>query len=95
MRLLQRGSLLLLVLLARGLAIFDSRHRPTNRLCSCERPKKTSVVRMSTVAEIETAIEKFSPQEQRELEAWSEERRALLNASDSLFRLYDDEERAL
>ena len=48
---------------------------------------------MSTVAEIESAIEKLSPQEQRELEAWYEERRALLNASDSLFRLYEDEER--
>ena len=49
---------------------------------------------MSTVAEIESAIEKLSPQEQRELAAWYEERQALLNASDLLFQAYDNEEPA-
>ncbi len=49
---------------------------------------------MSTVTEIESAIEKLSPAERRELAAWYEERQALLNASDSLFQSYDDEERA-
>lgn len=49
---------------------------------------------MSTVAEIESAIEKLSPQEQRELAAWYEERQALLNASDMLFQAYDHEEQA-
>ena len=49
---------------------------------------------MSTVAEIESAIEKLSPQEQRELAAWYEERQALLNASDMLFQAYDNEEQA-
>jgi len=49
---------------------------------------------MSTVAEIESAIEKLSPQEQRELAAWYEERQVLLNASDMLFQAYDNEEPA-
>jgi hypothetical protein len=50
---------------------------------------------MSTVQEIETAIEKLSPQQQRELAAWYEERQALLNASDALFQVYDREEHRL
>jgi len=45
------------------------------------------------VTEIETAIEKLSPQERRELAAWYEERQALLNAADALFQVYEDEER--
>ncbi|MBI3886711.1 MAG: hypothetical protein HY302_13415 [Opitutae bacterium] len=49
---------------------------------------------MSTVAEIESAIEKLSPQERRELAAWYEERQGLLNAADSLFQAYDNEEQA-
>jgi hypothetical protein len=49
---------------------------------------------MSTVTEIETAIEKLSPQEQRELATWYEERQALLNAADSVLQSYDDEEKA-
>lgn len=50
------------------------------------------VAGMSTVAEIESAIERLSPQERRELAAWYEERQALLNAADSLFQTYDEEE---
>ena len=49
---------------------------------------------MSTVSEIETAIEKLSPQERRELATWFEESQALLNASDALFHTYDAEEQA-
>ena len=49
---------------------------------------------MSTVADIESAIEKLSPQERRELAAWYEERQALLNASDTVFQSYDQEEQA-
>ncbi|HRG54704.1 MAG TPA: hypothetical protein PLG56_01605 [Lacunisphaera sp.] len=49
---------------------------------------------MSTVMEIESAIEKLSPPEQRELAAWYEQRQALLNAADALFQTYDDEEQA-
>lgn len=47
---------------------------------------------MSTVAEIETAVEKLTPQELREFAAWFEERQALLNSSAALFRMYDEEE---
>jgi hypothetical protein len=47
---------------------------------------------MSTVTEIATAVEKLPPQELREFVAWFEERQALLNASDALFRRYDQEE---
>lgn len=50
------------------------------------------IAAMSTVAEIEAAIEKLSPQEQRELAAWYEERQALLNGADALFQVYDREE---
>ena len=49
---------------------------------------------MGAVVEFESAIEKLSPQERRELAAWYEERQALLNAADSLFQSYDDEEQA-
>lgn len=48
---------------------------------------------MSTVAEIEAAIEKLSPNELRELAAWYEQRQALLNSADALFQVYEDEEK--
>ena len=47
---------------------------------------------MSTVTEIETAVEKLTPQELREFAVWFEERQALLNSSEVLFRQYDEEE---
>ena len=47
---------------------------------------------MSTVAEIETAIEKLAPAEVRELMAWLDERHRLSAASESLFQMYDEEE---
>jgi hypothetical protein len=59
-------------------------------LAKCRKNRR--VIAMSTVQEIETAIEKLSPQQQRELAAWYEERQALLNASDALFQVYDREE---
>lgn len=49
---------------------------------------------MSTVAEIEAAIEKLPPTDFRELFRWMEEQHALLGASDALFALYDEEEEA-
>jgi hypothetical protein len=49
---------------------------------------------MSTVEEIESAIEKLSPQERRELTAWFEERQALLKSADATFQSYDEEEKA-
>ncbi|MEO5957534.1 MAG: hypothetical protein ABIY47_13065 [Opitutaceae bacterium] len=48
---------------------------------------------MSTVVEIETAIEKLTPQELRELAMWFEERQALLNSSAALFGMYEAEEK--
>ena len=49
---------------------------------------------MSTVTQIETAVEKLTPEQLREFAAWFEERQALLNSSESLLRMYDEEERA-
>lgn len=48
---------------------------------------------MSTVSEIEAAIEKLPPVEYRELMAWLEERQAMVGASEALFAMYDEEER--
>ena len=47
---------------------------------------------MSTVAEIEAAIEKLPPPQVREVAAWLEERQQLIGSSEALFRMYDEEE---
>ena len=47
---------------------------------------------MSTVLEIEAAIEKLPPAELGELLAWIEEYRAMAGASEALFAMYDAEE---
>ena len=47
---------------------------------------------MSTVAEIEAAIEKLSPPEFAQLAVWLEEYQQMTNASAEIFKLYDDEE---
>jgi len=49
---------------------------------------------MSTVAEIEAAIEKLPSAEYRELLAWIEEHRAIVGASEVLFAMYDEEEQS-
>ena len=49
---------------------------------------------MSTVAEIEAAIEKLPPDEFGKLLAWIEEYRAMVGASEALFAMYDEEERS-
>ena len=49
---------------------------------------------MSTVTEIEAAIEKLPPADYRELLAWIEEHRAMFGASEALFAMYDEEEQA-
>ena len=49
---------------------------------------------MSTVTEIEAAIEKLPPADYRELLAWIEEHRAMVGASEALFAMYDEEEQA-
>lgn len=47
---------------------------------------------MSTVAEIEAAIEKLPSPEFSELLAWIDDYRAMLSASETLFTMYDEEE---
>ncbi len=47
---------------------------------------------MSTVAEIETAMEKLHPAEFYELLAWIEEYQAMVGASEPLFAMYEEEE---
>jgi len=47
---------------------------------------------MSSVAEIESAIEKLSPAEVTELVAWLEEYQQMINASAQMFAMYDKEE---
>jgi hypothetical protein len=49
---------------------------------------------MSTVAEIEAAIEKLPPAEYRQLLAWLEEHQAMVGASEALFTMYDEEEQS-
>lgn len=51
-----------------------------------------SLLYMTTVAEIETAIEQLPKEEYQELLAWIEERQGLLASSDALFTMYDEEE---
>ena len=52
------------------------------------------LIPMSTVAEIEAAIEKLPQAEVRKVRAWLEERQQMLNSSETLFRAYDKEEQA-
>ena len=47
---------------------------------------------MSTVTEIEAAIERLPPEELRALVNWIEEYAAAIGASETLFQIYDAEE---
>jgi hypothetical protein len=47
---------------------------------------------MSSVAEIESAIERLSPAEVAQLAAWLEEYQQMVNASAEIFSMYDKEE---
>jgi hypothetical protein len=47
---------------------------------------------MSTVAEIESAIEKLQPAEVAELSAWLSEYQQMIQASAEVFSMYDREE---
>ena len=47
---------------------------------------------MSTVTEIEAAIERLPPDELRALLSWIEEYAAAIGASETLFGMYDAEE---
>lgn len=59
-----------------------------------DRPARfTDSLPMSSVAEIESAIERLSPAEVNQVAAWLEEYQQTINASASMFALYDREER--
>lgn len=49
---------------------------------------------MSTVAEIEAAIEKLPSVDFGELLAWIDDYRSMLSASETLFTMYDEEEQS-
>jgi hypothetical protein len=49
---------------------------------------------VTAIAEIESAIERLSPAEVKELAAWFEEYQQMVNASAEIFSLYDQEEKA-
>lgn len=59
---------------------------------TCQPRKSGHLEAMSTVAEIEAAIEKLPSTELGELLAWLEEYKAMTGASDALFAMYDEEE---
>jgi hypothetical protein len=48
---------------------------------------------MSTVPEIESAVENLTPQEAHAFAVWYEQRQALLNPADAIFQAYDEEEK--
>ena len=47
---------------------------------------------MSTIAEIQRAIAKLTPEQVRELAVWLDELQRSVGASESLFQMYDEEE---
>ena len=47
---------------------------------------------MSTVAEIESAIERLQPSEVAEIAAWLDEYQQMIQASAEMFAMYDREE---
>ena len=47
---------------------------------------------MSTVAEIESAIEKLAPNQVEELLVWLQEYKQMISASAEVFSMYDREE---
>ncbi len=49
---------------------------------------------MTAIAEIESAIERLSPAEVKELAAWLDEYRQMVTASAEIFSMYDKEEKA-
>ena len=49
---------------------------------------------MTAIAEIESAIERLSPAEVKELATWLEEYQQMVNASAEIFSMYDKEEEA-
>ena len=60
--------------------------------CLLDVHHRDNVRRMSTVAEIENAIERLSHPELSELARWFEEYQQMISASGEMFALYDREE---
>lgn len=56
-------------------------------------PQRDHLCTMSTVTEIEAAIEKLPSADLSELLAWLDDYRAMLGASETLFAIYDEEEK--
>jgi len=54
----------------------------------------THIDSMTAIAEIESAIERLSPAEVKELAAWLDEYQQIINASAEIFSMYDQEEKA-
>jgi hypothetical protein len=54
--------------------------------------KKATLEKMSTVTEIEAAIERLPMEQVREVAAWLEEYQATINASAEIFAMLDAEE---
>jgi hypothetical protein len=52
-----------------------------------------SLCSMTTVSEIEAAIQKLPPAQLRELMTWIEDYAAAIGASETLFTMYDTEEK--
>jgi hypothetical protein len=53
-----------------------------------------SLTRMSTVVEIESAIERLTPSEVAELAGWLSEYQQMIQASAEVFAMYDHEEQS-
>jgi hypothetical protein len=49
---------------------------------------------MTAIAEIESAIQRLSPAEVKELSAWLDEYQQMVTASAEIFSMYDKEEEA-
>jgi hypothetical protein len=68
----------------------QSARTPTASLLAMTESAK--VCHMTAVAEIESAIERLSPAEVKELAAWLEEYQQMINASAETFSMYEREE---
>ncbi len=55
-------------------------------------PARANLQRMSTVAEIESAIERLGPPDVTRLTAWLNEYQQMIYASAEMFAMYDQEE---
>ena len=59
-----------------------------------KRRESSMIGDMTAVAEIESAIERLTPAELKELTTWLEEHQQMVNASAEIFTMYEQEERS-